>query len=78
MPIDHTEKAFENAIEDSLLSQGGYTKADPKNFDRSRSLDPTVLIPFIQETQPKVWQALENIHGPNTEMILLDDLAKAM
>lgn len=25
MPIDHTEKAFENAIEDSLLNQGGYS-----------------------------------------------------
>jgi len=78
MAIDHTEKAFETAIEDSLLTNGGYSKADPKNFDRSRCLDPAVLIPFIQETQPKVWQGLENIHGADTETILLDDLAKAM
>jgi len=78
MAIDHTEKAFETAIEDSLLNQGGYSKADPKDFDRSRCLDPTVLIPFIQETQPKAWQGLENIHGADTETILLDDLAKAM
>ncbi len=28
MPIDHTEKAFETAIEDSLLANGGYIKAD--------------------------------------------------
>ena len=78
MAIDHTEKAFETAIENSLLTQGGYSKAAPKNFDRSRCLDPTVLVPFIQETQPEVWQALENIHGPDTKTILLDDLAKAM
>jgi len=78
MAIDHTERAFEAAIEDSLLTNGGYSKADPENFDRSRCLDPTVLIPFIQETQAEVWQALENIHGPATENVLLDDLCKAM
>ncbi|GAH48391.1 unnamed protein product [marine sediment metagenome] len=38
MPIDHTEKAFENAIEDSLLTQSGYSKADPKNFDRAKNI----------------------------------------
>jgi len=41
MSIGHTEKAFENAIEDSLLNQGGYNKADPENFDRARCLDPS-------------------------------------
>ncbi len=53
MAIDHTEKAFETAIEGSLLTNGGYSKADPENFDRSRCLDPTVLIPFIQKTQAR-------------------------
>ena len=26
MPVDHREKAFESAIEDSLLTAGGYIK----------------------------------------------------
>jgi len=43
----HTEKAFESAIEDHLLTKGGYKHGDPNNFDRERCLDPTVLIPFI-------------------------------
>jgi len=78
MPTDHTEKAFEAAIEDHLLTSGGYLKADPANFDRQRALDPTVLIPFIQETQPEKWEGLQKIHGADTESVLLDDLSKAM
>lgn len=78
MPANYTEKAFENAIEDHLLKQAGYTKADPANFDRDRALDPTILIPFIQATQPDKWQALEKLHGANTETVVLDDLCKAM
>jgi len=78
MPADHSEKAFEAAIEDHLLTQGGYIKGDPANFDRERALDPTVLIPFIQETQPEAWEALEKIHGTETAEVLLDDLCKTM
>lgn len=78
MPVDHREKAFEEAIEYSLLTDGGYVKVDPANFDRERCLDPTILIPFIQETQPKEWQYLENSIKTNTETVLLDDLCKTM
>jgi len=78
MPVDHREIAFEAAIEDYLLQRGGYAKADPANFDRERAVDPAVLIPFIQETQPEAWAALEAIHGTDTTTVLLDDLAKAM
>ena len=78
MPVDHREIAFEAAIEDSLLTSGGYAKADPANFDRQRAVDPTVLVPFIQETQPDLWASLESIHGADTETVLLDDLCKAM
>ena len=78
MPVDHREKAFEEAIEYSLLVDGGYIKADAANFDRERCLDPTVLIPFIQETQPKEWQYLENSLKANAATVLLDALCKTM
>ena len=38
MPVDHTEKAFEDAIEHHLLTASGYTKADAANFDRERAV----------------------------------------
>ena len=78
MAVDHREIAFETAIEASLLEAGGYDRADPKNFDRERCLDPTILIPFLKETQPTEWAALEKLHGESTEQIVLDDLCKAL
>ncbi|MEX2304198.1 MAG: type I restriction endonuclease [Bryobacterales bacterium] len=78
MPVDHREKTFESAIEDCLLGECGYTKADPRDFDKERCLDSTVLLPFLRETQPKEWAALEKLHGKRTETIVLDDLCKAL
>lgn len=46
MPVDHTEKGFEQAIEDHLL-HNGYRKGDPANFDASLALDPKTLIEFL-------------------------------
>jgi len=74
----YKEKAFEEAIEQSLLTDGGYIKADPANFDRERCIDPTVIIPFVQETQFKEWQYLENSVKASAATILLDDLCKTM
>jgi len=45
MPGQHTEKAFETAIENHLLTASGYSKVDPATFDRERAIDPTILIP---------------------------------
>jgi len=71
-----TELAFEEAMEHHLLNEAGYVAADPANFDRERALDSTVFIPFIRETQPKVWASLEGIHGTETAAVVLDDLGR--
>ena len=53
MPGQHTEEAFEIAIEHHLLESGGYQKGDRDSFNQKRGFDPTVLLSFIQETQPQ-------------------------
>lgn len=78
MPVDHREIAFEDAIEHHLLKVAGYANGDSVNFDRERALDPTVFIPFVEETQPETWDSLEKLHGSDTESVVLDDLCKAM
>ncbi len=78
MPVDHKERAFEAAIEHSLLTVGGYAEADPANFDRERAIDPTLFLAFVQETQPEAWQALEKLHGTGTAGVIIDDLTKAI
>ena len=63
MPTDHTEKGFENAIEESLLTQGGYVRGNAEAFDRELALDPVTLIGFLKDTQPNEWSKLEAIYG---------------
>ena len=78
MPKQHTEAAFEAAIEHHLLTAAGYTKGDRDTFDPQRGFDPTVLLPFIQETQSQEWAYLHNIQKEKTEETLLDDLCRAL
>lgn len=61
------EKAFEEAIEQYLITKGGYTKGNPKNFNRELALDIDTLIEFIKRTQPKKWERYETIYGSLSE-----------
>ena len=61
------EKAFEEAIEQSLIERGGYVKGDPAVFDRALALDTTVLFKFIKDTQKDTWDSLSAIHGAEAE-----------
>ena len=60
MPGKHTEQAFESAIENHLLTKGGYIKGNPDTYDPTRAFDPTVLLNFIKETQPEKWEYIKN------------------
>jgi type I restriction enzyme R subunit len=75
--IDYREIKFEEAIEHHLIHHG-YTKADSKNFDRSLALDPTVLLPFVRETQPAKWKVIADYHAKNAETVFLEEVTRAM
>jgi type I restriction enzyme R subunit len=53
-----TERAFEDAIEMSLLTNGGYIASDPNNFNATLGLDLFELFAFINATQTKAWDEL--------------------
>lgn len=78
MPGQHTEHAFETAIEHHLTSAGGYEKGDRETFDPARALFPGDVIAFIQKTQPKEWEYLANLQKEKAEETLLDDLCRAL
>ncbi len=67
MPSITNEKAFEEAIEQSLIERGGYEKGDPEKFDRSLALDRGTLFRFLKNTQKETWDALAAIHGAEVE-----------
>lgn len=56
------ERAFENAIEDSLLANG-YHRDNPTDFDRGLAIQPTHIVDFVAATQPNEWKRLTAIHG---------------
>ncbi len=77
MPGKHTERAFEDAIEHGLL-QGGWTKGDPRTFDRERALQPDDFFAFVEATQPQIWNELRKQHGAAFEASVLDALVKSL
>ena len=78
MPGQHTEKAFESAIEEFLISSGGYNRCDGETFDRERCIAPKTFLAFVQETQPKEWEYLKDLQKDRAETTLLDDLCRAL
>lgn len=67
MPGKTTELAFEEAIEASLVADGGYRKGDPATFDRVLGLDTRELLLFIRATQAAAWLKLVGLHGGEFE-----------
>ncbi len=78
MPGTHTEAAFESALEDRLLSTGGYVRGDRAAYDAQRALFPDDVIGFIETTQPDEWVYLQNLQGAEARSVLLDDLCRAL
>ena len=75
---NHTEHAFESAIEHSLLTQGGYQARPPAAFDPVNALFPIDVIDFIRDSQPTRWAQLEAMLKDRTVATILDSLTKEL
>ncbi|WP_045227331.1 type I restriction endonuclease subunit R [Methyloterricola oryzae] len=75
----HKEVNLETEICDHLAAHGWlYTQGDAAHYDRVRALFPADVLAWVQETQPKAWEALEKSHGASAETVLLDRLRKSL
>ncbi len=74
----HRELNFEDAIEAALITEGGYTKGNPADYDRDRALFPKDILAFVQQTQPKFWERFAQMNQGKAEEILLDSLVKEL
>ena len=75
----HNEISFENEVCDYLGSNGWlYANTDAAQYDRGRALFAPDLLAWVQETQPKAWEAIVSNHGAAAEATLLDRLRKAL
>ena len=75
---NHTEHAFETAIEYGLCRDGCYTKGKPADFDPTTALFPNEVIAFIRESQPTRWSQLEAMLKDRTESTIIDSLVKEL
>lgn len=76
MPTDHRERAFEAALEESLVDAGGYGRRLATAYDATRALFPEDTVGFVRETQPDAWSAFERQLGPDLERALVEAVAK--
>lgn len=65
------EKNFEEAIENFLITEGGYQKGNPNNVNRATALDEDTFLKFIQATQPREWEKHCRNYPNNPEQALL-------
>jgi type I restriction enzyme R subunit len=75
----HKEVAFEDEICAALAARGwAHDAADAAGYDRVRALFPADLVAWVQETQPKAWEALTKNHGAAAQAVLLDRIRKQL
>src|SRR4051794_28757569 len=75
MPTDHTEKGFEQAVEAHLLANG-YAKGIADHFNPTLDLDPTALVAFLQDTQPREWAKLAAVYGAEAGARVVQTVAR--
>ncbi|TXC78771.1 type I restriction endonuclease subunit R [Luteibaculum oceani] len=74
----HSEATFESAIEESLLSNGGYVKGYSDDYNPSLGLFPSYVTNFLRITQPKEWEKSVKFHGANVEQKVVERLVKEL
>lgn len=65
------ERNFEEAIENYLITEGGYEKGIPEHLNRASALDEDTFINFIKTTQPTEWEKHTRNYPNNPEKALL-------
>jgi len=76
--VQTTEKAFETYVEEILLSRAGWYPGTNAEWDVERALFPARIFAFLQESQPKLWQEMQALHGSGLESLLINTLAKEL
>jgi len=75
----HKELSFETEICEHLASHGWlYAEGDAANYDRPLSLYPADLFAWLQATQPKAWESLQQKFGAKASETLCTRLRQEL
>jgi type I restriction enzyme R subunit len=72
----HTESTFEAAIEEVLLTDGGYVKGHSDDFNTQLGLFPKYITNFLKLSQPTEWNKISVIHKDEVEVKVVLRLVK--
>src|SRR5438067_2544187 len=72
------EAAFERYVTSILTERAGWRAGERQSWDAKRALFPGEVLAFLKETQPKLWAAMERLHGAGLESLLIETLAKEL
>ena len=73
-----SEEAFEAYIEQTLTGESGWRKGSPKDWDVNLAVFKREAVAFIRETQPKLWEQMQKLHGAEQETRLVAALCKEL
>ena len=75
----HKEISFETEVCEYLAGHGWlYSEGDTAQYDRALALIPVDVLTWVQEAQPKAWDALRKNHGAHAGNALLARLSKQL
>lgn len=74
--MDTSEKGLETLIETSLLNQAGYIKGQSHNYEPNYCIDKTLLLQFLNQTQPTQLDKLKTKFGQKFEQKLFERISK--
>lgn len=72
------ERAFEEYIEESLTSCGGYVKGLADVYNKELAIDTSTLFSFLKSTQKSEWDKLSDVHGKDVEAKFLNRLTQEL
>ena len=78
MSSQTNERAFETYVEQILLTKGGWRPGTNAEWDKEKALFPARVFAFLQDTQPKLWQEMRDLHAAGLEAMLLTALVKEL
>jgi type I restriction enzyme, R subunit len=70
----HTEYSFEETIVEQMVSNG-WRESNFHSYDRVRCMLPEEVYEFILATQPKEWEKLHSVQGPDAKESLLQRIS---
>lgn len=73
-----TENTFETALVQSLIENGGYTQGNAPDYSHELGMFKYEVIRFLQDSQPKRWKKIVDIHGAEAGERVIQRLYKEL